>query len=71
MAVWDTDVTMGYWAHLGAPIWGLPPAPGVWDMGEFIMHRWEYGVLHQPRDPISGVPGLVLGLAGQGTRMSY
>ena len=42
-AVWDTNVTMGYWAHLGYPIWGLPPGPGVWDMGEFIMHRWNMG----------------------------
>ena len=29
------------------------------------MHRWESGYMHQPRDPISGVPGLVHGTKEQ------
>ena len=39
---------MGYWAHLGYPLLGVPPTPGVGDMGDLnclIRNRgtWIWG----------------------------
>ena len=28
--VWGTNVTMGFWPHLGYPILGVPPRWGIW-----------------------------------------
>ena len=39
-AVWGSKVTMGFWAILGYPIWGLDPGtlgpwiPGIWGTWE-------------------------------------
>ena len=38
--VWGSNVTMGFWAILGYPILGVPPIPGVWDMGP---NPWDQG----------------------------
>ena len=61
MAVWDPNVTMGYWAPRRALFRAYPCWPRGRAIREFIMHRWEYRVLHRPHQPL-GLVELVLGL---------
>ena len=35
--VWDTNVTMGFWTHIGDPHIGGTPGSGVWAMGPYSL----------------------------------